>query len=506
MRYLAAIIGLFCIGLAPLSGNDTFSSTRLQNFFSEFTCEQKNELNKAGLTPPCTENPWSPVTPIDPLAPPPNPPTPPLMTNYLPIVIVNNSGLHDSEVFIVMTVGSDKFMEFDAAGVGTLQGASPGQATDKYSKSLFDLPTGSTGRVIYLEQDATVQLASGNLWFSLGQSLSITVNAGPAIAQPSAVPSIGNPNSYTPFDFFEITINPQNSPPDVAALFCDLTAVTDFSIPLYGFLSTPAPSTPTNLGFYQPQKYIFSQVATDFANAPESTQWNKLSIMSPANETIRILSTQLSISMNPSSLSPDSFNYEYLNSTSGFNYLSDVLNYYSTNTLTITTPPVPGFGSITYSGNTVIATETIMVTSASNGDMLIDLSEADITFNLFGSNGPTITGSAPASVQVELNKIFTQSIITGLIPTTQDLTKPFLNEPSTRETFYQFNSNLSTTDQTGPWYDLYSKSLHKLADVYTSGYDDEIYDGVQLVSQTIETSGPTPTYIGITIGDTTTQY
>jgi len=111
-----------------------------------------------------------------------------------------------------------------------------------------------------LEQAATVDLNSANLWFSLREGLNINVNPGPpiAIAQPSAVPSAGNLDSYTPFDFFEITINSQAS--SAAAVFCDLTAVTDFSIPLYGYMSTPAPATPNNLGFYQPQQYIFSQV------------------------------------------------------------------------------------------------------------------------------------------------------------------------------------------------------------------------------------------------------
>ena len=512
MRHLAAIIGLFCMGFTSLSANDTFSKSRLNDFSDKFTCEQKNELNKGGLTSPCTDTDTG-SNGAGPFVPPPNPPAPPLMANHLPIVIVNNSGLHDSEVFIVMTVGSTQFIEFNATtGVGALQTAVAGQSPTLYNINLTELPTGSTGRVLYLEQDATVDLNSANLWFSLREGLNINVNAGPAIAQPSAVPSAGNLDSYTPFDFFEITINSQASP--AAAVFCDLTAVTDFSIPLYGFMSTPVPSTPSNLGFFQPQQYIFSQVATAFANAPESTEWNKLVIKnpSPPNDTVRILSTQLSISRSPASASPDSFSFEYLTSPSGFNYISDVLDYYSTNLLTITTPPLTGpvIPSITYTGNTVPATETIMVTSTppGNGSMTIDLSGTSITFDLFASNGPSITpvGLPDPRVEDEFNKIFTQSIIVGLIPTTMDLNKPFLNQESTHETFYKYNSNLSTSDQTGPWYDLYSKALHQLADVYTSGYDDEIYSSVQLQSQTIETSGPTPTYVGITIGNVTDQY
>lgn len=251
-------------------------------------------------------------------------------------------------------------------------------------------------------------------------------------------------------------------------------------------------------------------IATDLANAPEATEWNKLVIKNSSNDTVRILSTQLSISRSPSSPDPDSFNFEYLNSPSGFNYIGDILDYYSTNLLTITTPALTGpvVPSITYTGNTVPSTETIQVSSPGNGSMTIDLSGTTLTFNIFGSNGPSITpvGLPDPRLEAEFNKIFTQSIVVGLIPTTMDLNKPFLNEESTHQTFYQYNNNLTTSDQTGPWYDLYSKSLHKLADVYTSGYDDEIYSSVQLVSQTIETSGATPTYIGITIENVTDQY
>jgi len=505
MRRLATIIGLFCIGFTSLSANDTFSKTRLNDFYDEFIGEQKNKLFQAGLTSPL--NGTNGPGPSGPFVPPPNPPAPPLVANHLPIVIVNNSGLSDSEVFIVMTVGSTQFIQFNATtGLGALQTAVPGQDPKLYNINLTQLPTGSTGRVLYLEQDATVDLNSANLWFSLREGLNINVNPGPAIAQPSAVPSVGNLDSYTPFDFFEITINSQASA--AAAVFCDLTAVTDFSIPLYGFMSTPVPATATNLGFFQPQQYIFSQVATAFANAPESTEWNKLVIKNPSNDTVRILSTQLSISRSPASSNPDSFSFEYLNSPSGFNYIDDILSYYSTNLLTITTPPLTGpvVPSITYTGNTVPATETILVTG--NGSMTIDLSGTTITFDLFASNGPPIStiGLPDSRLEAEFNKIFTQSIIVGLIPTTMDLNKPFLNEESTHATFYQHNSNLATSDQTGPWYDLYSKALHQLADVYTSGYDDEIYSAVQLQSLTIETSGPTPTYVGITIGNVTDQY
>jgi len=125
MRRLATIIGLFCMGFTSLSANDTFSKPRLNDFYDEFIGEQKNKLFQAGLTSPFIDGTSSNGS--GPFVPPPNPPVPPLMANHLPIVIVNNSGLSDSEVFIVMTVGSTPFIEFNATtGVGALQTAVAG--------------------------------------------------------------------------------------------------------------------------------------------------------------------------------------------------------------------------------------------------------------------------------------------------------------------------------------------------------------------------------------------
>jgi hypothetical protein len=179
------------------------------------------------------------------------------------------------------------------------------------------------------------------------------------------------------------------------------------------------------------------------------------------------------------------------------------LNFFTTNTASFTTPPVGVYPSINFTGNT--SGNSLALTSTSNGDISILLDTTGITFDIFSSNGPPISGTAPADVQTEMNKLFTQSIIIGFTPTTNNINKPDLNLDTTRQEFYTYNSNLSTTAATGPWYDLYSKAIHQLGTIYTSGFDDEIYPSVQLVSQTIE-GAPNPTYVGITINNVTQEY
>src|SRR5580698_1587339 len=110
------IMQLACISSAILNADSgTFSRDRLEEFYDEFGCEEKQSLFSAGLTSAC--NPG-----VTPPSPPPGsfPPAP--VTGYFPIVISNGTGLPDNQIYFLGLPNSNtQFF--------TLSGAFPGAMT-----------------------------------------------------------------------------------------------------------------------------------------------------------------------------------------------------------------------------------------------------------------------------------------------------------------------------------------------------------------------------------------
>src|SRR3990167_8116125 len=135
---------LIAQGCLTLHGSDTFSQERLVNFYDAFLCEEKADLADAGLTSSCTtmRRGMSAFPTPPPPTPPPDPAPPPSMSGLLPFVIVNNSGLPDSEVYILVQgrvppAGPQVFVDFDTmTGVGTNHVVSLGDNGSTYTLPL----------------------------------------------------------------------------------------------------------------------------------------------------------------------------------------------------------------------------------------------------------------------------------------------------------------------------------------------------------------------------------
>src|SRR3972149_2269307 len=488
-----------CFSSTLLSADSkSFSRDWLTEFQNEFLCEEKQELSSVGLTSSCVPNfPFGP--PPNPFVPPPNPPAPPFQTGQLPIIIVNNSGLPDTQVFITVTGKNipntaQVFLSIGTGtGIGTLINAIVGQNPTLYCYSLSQLPSASGGRVFY-----SPGIRTGLVWFSMINKLQLPVIAGPAIQQPNFL-NTSDPNYLTNFDIYEYAYIPGAGN---SAIGTDATAVSFFSIPLYGYLKG-ATSSASTTGLYQPRSFILSHAAKILASAtsPEVTQWDNLFLTSGSN-ILRLLSTGKAIS---GSL----FDANYLDNASAYtySYIQDIWtgasSFYRTNVMNIeVTVTVPATATYTYTGS-VQPDNTFRFTSSNGGPIVTfpapvttPTPTGTTTFNIFSAVN-FITPLPDAGTAADaLSKLVQESMIAGLVPTTNTLSLSYLL--ANLSNYYTINNNLSAQGRaTGPWYDLYSKALHSLGSIYTYGFDEPLWPNVALAGPF--TDGET--YMSITIGD-----
>lgn len=490
---MMASLSLTCLS----AENSTFSPDRMKGFYNGFLCEEKQELALRGLTGECSfVPPPSPPIPV----PPSNPAAPPFKAGYLPIVLVNNSGLPDSQVYVLITgvdvAGQNQVWgDVNNAGVVTLVDVQLGQNSQTYSEALSSLPKTTDGRVLYVPQ-----MRSGIVWLSMEKTLSMPVNVNPSspppyeIVQPNFTSS-ADPNYATNFDIFEFTYLLAGSP-QVSA---DATAVSFFSQPLYGYLSGATTSS-ANTGLYQPRSYIMSRVAQNLASAVESSEWEKLMLRN-GSSIYRVLAPG-------KSMSTSAFDPNYLDHLSayGYSYISDIWkgvgSFYKTQPLNMSvTVTNPSTATYTYEGN-VQGDNTFLFTSSDGGPdvtfvapQISPTPTGTTSYNIF--SGLTLLSSTPTAGTAgdAISKLFEEAIIAGLLPTTNTLSLDYLSQNIPN--YYQVNSNLTSPGgTTGPWYDLYSKSLHGLGSIYTYAYDDALWPDVLI-------GGPyqnNSTYLGITIG------
>lgn len=481
--------------------NDTFSRKRLEGFYNEFLCEEKQELAEAELTNPCS-NDVPPFFP--PFVPPLDPPPPPFVTDYLPIVLANRSGKPDSDIFVVITGktinGSNQvFLDIDVStGIGSLHNVQNGENATSYSYSLASLPITDGGHVIYVPE-----MISGIVWFSVEQKLYMPVS-NTSIVQPNFISS-NDLNYYTNFDIFEFTYL-KSGAPQVAA---DATAVSFFSIPLYGYLAG-ATSSSSHTGLFQSRSSIMSQASATLNTAlpAERAQWQNLFLQS-GGTILRYLSPGKAMSvpiMDPI----------YLDNAAayGYSYLDDIWTgataYYKTTgrnnplniTVTITNPSTATYN---YIGHVDMMNQFVFVNgSGPAGPLPTPLpapstmstpATSTTTYNIFSALEFYPTKPTAGTVDDAVSKLIQEAIIAGLIPTTNTLSLTYL--ANNQGNFYTVNSNLLPAGQaSGPWYDLYSKSLHQIGLIYTYGFDEPLWPQVLLGGPFVNNF----TYLSITIG------
>lgn len=438
--------------------------------------------------------------------PPPNPSKPDYYDeDHLPIVFVNNTGLDPDEINIVFlgkdfTVpASQVFVEFQTQGefncVGERVIANDTLNGSDFSKKLSEFQQiGSEGAyVAYLPY-----IQSGIIYFSYFDVLDIPVSAGTNdIVQPSPT-NTGLSNYDIIFDIFEFNFDENAS----GEIFTNATAVSFHSLPIYAYLSTPNVNSLSNTGLYQPRDYIFSCVEELFSTIPpqvvSQTQWNNLFLVDGA-KNLRIMSPGKAMAEVPPIMDD-----QYLDNFAayGFSFLEDIWtgagSFYRTNPLQLKILD----GSFELYTGVINGDNSITFTSSPSGYTVgFDAPDSTTTFNIFSGVDMSTTDTSPGSTDgVQVSKLFQEAFIAGFLPTTSIIDE---NSFSDTNLYYQLNLNLPVAGQnSGPWYDLYSKALHNIGAIYTFAFDEVLWPEVQIVSDSFI---PNETYLGITLGPFTSN-
>jgi hypothetical protein len=502
-------------------------NANVEIFNDDYTCIQDAINAAVGLGSAdsgCSVNPFTP--PVLP-EPPPNPPQPPSYMNYLPFVIVNNSGIPDDEVFIsiigaqlIGTVAQTQkiYVTFSGGGVGSYVDVVGSGSITPVALSSINAPSAPHTYAFYIpdHDNGSDGISGARIYFQLKNSTPIITYSGGLLTEPSVLNQSLASYSIV-FDKYEFAYVPDGSP-QIAA---DATAVDFFSIPLYGYLSTP----PQHSGLYQSQSFIMgspSGVVPTFFNgkctgpdrAAILAQWNNLFSPNQTNP-IRVLSPASAMSVGTASSFPNKFDPNYFDNAAAYGFsLLQYLWYganafYKTNGLYFQIPPSnlypqPAGGVYTASidGSNVMNFTPVFTTESQS------YFPAPSTANASSpspTNGPTsylifsaenLNSTFAANLQGnQVSKLFEEAMIAGLLPHAFSTSSPLSNDYLTANSANYYNPNLPVSAG-GPWYSVYAEALHYCGPIYAYGFDEPLYPNVLMESDTLLPN----TYIGITIG------
>lgn len=501
-----------------------------ENFY-EFYLEDQKNLDAAVALDTSTKLVLSPPALPD---PPPNPPAPPAgPAGYLPFVIVNNSGVADSSVYIsvigtqlIGTVAqtTQMYVSF-AAGVGSFNLIAGSGSVPNYPLTGANFVSmGSNTYAFYIpDSDAGSDGISGaRVYVQLNCDNTLITYSGGVLTEPSVLNQTLDSYSIS-FDKFEFAYVPAGSP-QVAA---NGTAVDFFGVPLYGYNSTPDPGTSSNSGLYESQSFIMQTIIPYFFDTICTPQvildeWNQL--YSPSKSApIRVLSPGLAMSLPDGSSFPNKFDSNYFDNKAkyGFSFIEYIWTaanaYYKDKPLTFEIPlsmlypqPAGGFYTATINQTTPINVMNFSPAFTTEPNSLIP---APTTAGTSSPNASGPTSYVIASAQNlnttfaadlqgnQVSKLLEEAIITGLVPSAPTANGTRLSNSffATQKANNQFFTNYNNLPAAAgrPWYSVYSQAIHYAGNIYAFGFDEPLFPEVLM-----QTTTPTAaTYIGITIGE-----
>ncbi len=497
-------------------------------FYEFYLAEQKDIDASVNLSEPARRqivlNP--PALP-NPPADPPAPTSVPMMGTYLHFVIVNDSNIPDNQVYISIigaqvigtTAQTQKmYVTFDPMGVGSYVNIAGNGSVTPVPLSTINTAQAPHTYAFYIpaNNNGSDGISGARIYVQMNDSTPLITYTGGVVTEPSVLnQSLASYNIV--FDKYEFAYIPMGSP-QVAA---DGTAVDFFSIPLYGYLSTPDATSPSHSGLFASQSFIMQNAVPYFFNAICSNaailgQWNNLFSPNTASP-IRVLSPASAMSVGTSSSFPNKFDPNYFDNEAAYGFSlikflwSGTSAYYKNNPLNFAIPasmlyPQPAGGVYTASidGSNQMNFSPAFTTEGQS------YFPAPSTANATApspTNGPTsyliaasqnLNSSFAANLQGnQVSKLFEEALMVGLLPAPFPSGSPLSNPYFTANTAnYYNNSGRLPATAGGPWYSVYSQALHYCGPIYTFGFDEPLYPNVLMQCTT-----PSPaTYIGITIG------
>ncbi|NGX50621.1 MAG: Glucan endo-1,3-beta-glucosidase [Chlamydiae bacterium] len=506
MKRLIALIASLHLLLLSAEAT-TFSNDRVVKFHDKYVNETKQLAADAGLT------------------------SPPCVSGLLPVILVNNSGLSDDKVFIlvlgnVVGTATQFFLSLDSGscpGKGTAHLVQPGDNGSSFTFTLSQLPDadtflppGNPGKILYLPA-----IAGGRIYISMDSTLTIPIVSG-RIQEPNFT-SPADPNYLINFDKYELAYD--NTKPGNPVVFMNSTAVDYFSIPLQGIVFNQAngPVKSAASGLSGSRSTIMTNVAATFTAAPEGTEWNKL-FLTNGSDILRVVNPTKSIAQGTAGgQTPFDLNYFDNFGTYGYSYIDDMWDGMSSfyrsgaKELHMKIPAGTGSGQ-TYKAD--FSTAVVLFTSITDASKKVKfLAPTTMSPNttttlifaglrLFDATDPV--NSANLADAQQISQIFEEAIIASILPkdipstlplTTGDTVNPNspnnISSEAAHANFYKINPNLTGTGPTtGPWFSLYSKAVHDEGLIYTYAFDEGMWPQVLIGAQAQKS-----TYVQVTIGN-----
>ena len=416
---------------------------------------------------------------------------------HFPIVLVNDTGLSDDEVYFTaygkatsgmncITNTNFSFVDFGKTPSGPftetgMMAAPPTMtgSTSAYSYKFSDIPLSSGQRIIYLPY-----INAGIVLFSVGP---LTVNTAlNSIAVPAPTDPT-DPAYTTVYGSMEISFFPSTCMPMLNELTIDFTCVDYYGLSIYMNLYTdmPAPGLPQNRpsGIYQSRHYTLCSLQNAFREAfPASrSQWDSLVIKDGSGKILRVGSPGYAMSH-----AGGTFDKNYLDNAAayGYSWRNDVWNgtYYASgqHDLTLVTADMTSFTGNTSGGNfdfvagmEVARIPWVDMSTPSTFTAIFNVAQFFPGMQYSTDGGTTfVPASMLGSPQKERAENITKqlsSVITGgLIPGKVSSLPANGFFQDVIHAYYMKNLNLTSIDSsTGSWFDLYGRGV--FSDAVTTG-------------------------------------
>ncbi|QIS21376.1 hypothetical protein F6W96_26615 [Nocardia terpenica] len=195
----------------------------------------------------------------------------------LPVDVVNNSGSNTVYAYVTGQAidNGNALMLLEADGQTPYYPPSPSSQTPVAVDCAIPLnASGSSPKTITIPH-----IAGGRIWFSIGSTLTFSVNPGPALVEPS-VSNPSDPNITVLWDFCEFTY-------DASQLYANISFVDFVALPIGLTLATSS-GTQTIAGLPTDGLNTISSALTAQA-ASDGSDWGKL-IVTANGRNIRALS------------------------------------------------------------------------------------------------------------------------------------------------------------------------------------------------------------------------
>jgi hypothetical protein len=409
----------------------------------------------------------------------------PLKPYNVPVKIINNIELGNAEVYIVVkglnTQNNACYLDVTATPF-VCQEVNANSKSQDFSFTLNILPQDSDGNLLmYLPI-----LISARMYISISQALSLTIGTD-AVTGESTIDdpdgfNTNDPNYYILYDKIEFDYQKKGG------LYVDATAVDFFGLPIE--IEDPGSvSSYKKSGAEIDRTSLFTTINQQLCNNNFDPTWCNLllkydgyMIGNKAEKLTQILRVSApGKSMTTGNGDNTLFDPIYLDRTTGFSYFSFLKDYYSPSNSRfikidcseLRTNSEEPIAKYIYTG--IISADNFIFNNEDNSNTITIAFPESISFFAGAVGSFNYPNDTPGAVIV---KFLTAAFDVGLLPTINEndvLSSAYLQ--SYKDRYYTNNPHFpGDANNTGPWYDLYAKTIHEYVSsaLYAFAYDDAL--------------------------------